>query len=242
MVELPLQAEEWKPIDVWDGYYISNFGNVKRRRRGVKDQFIMIKGSVTNRGYKYIQQRQDDKRINHLVHRLVAKAFIENADNKECVDHIDNNSLNNHYLNLRWCHHFENCKNQKQKVEGKKNGVRIEKKTQRWIAEIRINNKSKFLGYFDTYDEARNARENAEQKEEGKDFYKTGSDKNFSDQQGRPKSKRGQGEGCIHQRKNGNWRAKFQDKGITIFDKTFKTRDEANEYRINKIKDYNDGR
>ena len=125
MVEVPQQSEEWKQIEGWNGYYISNFGNVKRQSREFKDKMIVIKGSIMNRGYRYVQEMNDRQHINHLVHRLLAKAFIENPDKKPCVDHIDNNKLNNHFTNLRWCHQFENCKNQKQKVEGKKNGVRI---------------------------------------------------------------------------------------------------------------------
>ena len=46
-----------------------------------------------------------------LLHRLVAKAFIENKDNKPCVDHIDGDKHNNNICNLRWVTHKENNNN-----------------------------------------------------------------------------------------------------------------------------------
>lgn len=46
-----------------------------------------------------------------LVHRLVALAFIPNPDNKQFVDHIDTNRLNNNVSNLRWTTISENANN-----------------------------------------------------------------------------------------------------------------------------------
>lgn len=43
-----------------------------------------------------------------LIHRLVAKAFIENPLNKLQVDHIDNVKYNNSYNNLQWVTNKEN--------------------------------------------------------------------------------------------------------------------------------------
>lgn len=49
--------------------------------------------------------------ISKHVHRLVAKAFLENPeDNSKCwVDHIDGNRSNNNVENLRWVTPSENC-------------------------------------------------------------------------------------------------------------------------------------
>ena len=42
------------------------------------------------------------------MHQLVAKAFIPNTENKEMINHIDCNRLNNKVENLEWCTNSEN--------------------------------------------------------------------------------------------------------------------------------------
>ena len=42
------------------------------------------------------------------MHRAVAELFIPNPDNKPCIDHIDDNKLNNRVDNLRWVTYSEN--------------------------------------------------------------------------------------------------------------------------------------
>ena len=95
--------EEWK---TFQDYEISNLGNVKRFNR-------LLKCSITNRGYKYVQQMKDGKRINHSIHCLVAHLFIGERPDELVIDHIDRDKLNNNVDNLRYITQNENCKNTK---------------------------------------------------------------------------------------------------------------------------------
>ena len=47
------------------------------------------------------------------VHRLLGEAFIDNPENKPCIDHIDGNTHNNDLSNLRWATISENSLNTK---------------------------------------------------------------------------------------------------------------------------------
>ena len=62
--------------------------------------------TLNNRGYLTVVIRHKT----HMVHRLVAKAFIPNPENKSFVNHKDGNKLNNHMSNLEWCTIAENNK------------------------------------------------------------------------------------------------------------------------------------
>jgi len=99
--------EEWRPIAGYEGLYeVSNMGRVRSITRYKK----VIKPTITNSGYYQYQLWHNGTYRTGLAHRLVAKAFVPNPDNKPVVNHIDENKLNNFVSNLEWVTHVENCR------------------------------------------------------------------------------------------------------------------------------------
>lgn len=91
--------EIWKEIENYENYEISNFGNVRKK----------LKTSKTKDGYRAISLTDDfGNRKTLRVHRLVAKAFIEEEDGKFLVNHKDGIRDNNNVDNLEWCTPKEN--------------------------------------------------------------------------------------------------------------------------------------
>jgi hypothetical protein len=153
--------EEYKIISGFENYSISNLGNVMNTQTGK-----VLKACPDKDGYLHVKLYKDSKSYTKIVHRLVAQAFIPNPNNKPCVDHIDNNKQNNHVTNLRWVTIQENTMNSslsKRNTSGVK-GVSFNKKAEKWTAQILLNGTRKFLGNFDTKEEALEARLNAVEK------------------------------------------------------------------------------
>lgn len=87
--------EIWKVIE--DNYEVSSIGRVKSGN-------LLLKLRKTNYYRIHIGKRIE------RVHRLVAKAFVENPNPEiyNIVNHKDGNKYNNHYTNLEWCTHQMN--------------------------------------------------------------------------------------------------------------------------------------
>jgi hypothetical protein len=146
---------DYRRIDGYDNYVISNYGEV----------FDTTSGKVRNThiggtGYYLVDLYKDTKRKTYKIHRLIATYFIENPEQKGFVDHIDNNRLNNHPLNLRWATRNENNHNSqlsKKNTSGVK-GVYWNKRDKKWVARIFHNYKQYNLGYFTNIEDAIIAR------------------------------------------------------------------------------------
>ena len=91
-------------IDYEGVYQVSECGDVKRigKNKILKQQLV--------KGYFKLELCKNSLRKNHNIHRLVALAFIPNPLNKEQVNHIDGNKLNNSVSNLEWATAKENMK------------------------------------------------------------------------------------------------------------------------------------
>jgi len=161
------EEEEFLPIDGYDNYLVSNFGNVKNSKTN-----RIMKQKNNRQGYKQINLCKKGKVKMFSVHRLVALAFLENPDNKQKVDHIDNNPANNNIKNLRWCSQKDNLANQGKRENNKSGfkGVCFNKQHNKYQAQISINGKNKHLGYFETVEQASKVYEE-KAKELHKEFY-----------------------------------------------------------------------
>ncbi len=96
------------------------------------------------------------------MHRIVLNL---NKEDKVLVDHIDTNGLNNQKLNLRIVSRSQNGANQKKRLGKKKTsihkGVSWIKCRNKWMAQINVNQRLKFLGRFDSEEEAHEAYKSA---------------------------------------------------------------------------------
>lgn len=113
--------EIWKSVRRFESYYeVSNMGNVRSIDRIVKrgrffekrkSHLLSVVKSSGTHGYCFVNLYKDGKTYPKKVHRLVADAFIENPDNKPCIDHINGLRDDNRVENLRWVTYKENANN-----------------------------------------------------------------------------------------------------------------------------------
>lgn len=97
--------EIWKDIPWYEWrYQASSFGNV-RSLNFAKKRWVIKNISQYNWIYKTVSLWY---RNVIMVHRLVAKTFIPNLENKKEVNHKDWNKHNNNLDNLEWCTRSEN--------------------------------------------------------------------------------------------------------------------------------------
>ena len=109
-------VEIWKDVVGYEGlYHVSNLGNVKslpkewqagvakRRHAG-----FMMSQRATYSGYMRVGLSKNSNRTHIFTHRLVAQAFVPNANLLLEINHKDGNKQNNCAENLEWCTRSQN--------------------------------------------------------------------------------------------------------------------------------------
>jgi hypothetical protein len=155
--------EIWKPVIGYEGFYeVSNYSKIKSLARivirgndklNLKEKILSPNKNTS--GYLQVGLSKNGKTRQFQIHRLCAMSFIGN-DVKEEVNHIDGDIYNNHISNLEWvsraennCHRASNTKSTSKYV-----GVYWHKLSKKWMSRIKINNKTIYLGTFNSEDEA----------------------------------------------------------------------------------------
>ncbi|ANY28833.1 HNH endonuclease [Lactococcus phage 4R15L] len=97
------EVETFVKIEGFENYEVSNLGKIRNIKSGkILKPILRRDGYLTHNLYGHNKQKH------LLLHRILATAFIDNPEEKPCVNHIDENKLNNDLSNLEWCTVREN--------------------------------------------------------------------------------------------------------------------------------------
>ena len=152
-----------------DGYVVGYTSNTNKQFIFDKEDFEKVSKyhwyEETNGYVRSSGKKKEDK---VFIHRLIM-GFPDDMN----IDHINHNTFDNRKSNLRIVTTSQNAMNH---VLGARNtsgatGVVWMKSRNNWKAEIKLNGETIYLGSFNDFDDAENARKEAEEKYFGKYSY-----------------------------------------------------------------------
>jgi hypothetical protein len=131
-----MNSEEiWKRVPGFEERYeASTFGRIRsldfsyisgQYSAHITKKGIINKLSLNNAGYNIVRMTKDGHRRTFIAHRVIAKTFIPNPDNKPQVNHINGIKTDNSVTNLEWSTCSENHKH------AFKNGLNVARKVPR---------------------------------------------------------------------------------------------------------------
>lgn len=124
------------------------------------------RGKTSSNGRGFGRQRPDGYMRRWIrsggvyIHRVIAKAFLDDYSEDRAVDHINGDKTDNRPANLRMVTHKQNCRAFRRKCAGassKYRGVSWHKKKLFWQAYIQPSGRMIHLGQFDAEEEAARA-------------------------------------------------------------------------------------
>lgn len=111
-------VEEWRDIEGYKGYQVSNKGRVRTHgkitttelhgKRKWADRILKLK--IGKDKCSRVELWCDGKHKTFLVHRLEAIAFLGKVPKDMTVNHKDGNRQNNSIDNLEWCSRADNIR------------------------------------------------------------------------------------------------------------------------------------
>lgn len=102
------EAEEWKCVVGWEGYYeVSSLGRVRsviRRGEHINRSYggKEVKPILGSRRYLVVNLTASGRRSQVFLHKIVAEAFIGSRPDGFVACHCDGDRMNNVPSNLRW--------------------------------------------------------------------------------------------------------------------------------------------
>lgn len=149
-------------IDVvgYEGLYrVTDKGQIYSVRSGK-----IMKLDFSNK-YTRVALQIGGRKKKHMVHRLVAIAYVPNPENKPFVNHIDGDKRNNYPRNVEWTTASENMLHAYSTgLQNPNNGIKFKNNTSgyvgvtacgsKWKAQFRVGGKLRYLGVYATPEEA----------------------------------------------------------------------------------------
>ena len=140
-------------IDRRDSYLLVEDNQGRTFKISPEDEYILdmywsVRWSGAN-WYVKREVREKTKSVGYYLHRVLL-----GIDSGMCVDHINHDTTDNTRENMRPSTPQENARNSNGWAGKKYKGTFLDKRRNKWNARIKVNYKYKYLGSFDTEDEA----------------------------------------------------------------------------------------
>lgn len=97
---------KYRPISGYEGkYYVSKYGDIiSVSSRSVR----LLKQTPRSDGYVMVGLCKNNKSKHFYVHRIIAEAFLDRDEIRNCVNHINGIRSDNRLSNLEWVTYKEN--------------------------------------------------------------------------------------------------------------------------------------
>lgn len=148
------------PIKGYEGLFVitDDLKIISLPRKGTLGGEIKPFLNIEN-GYYRVSLTKNNRRKKTMLHRIIAEHFIPNPHNYPHVDHVNGIKTDNRIENLRWCTRLQNMlfDNHRQRRNKKTDlkGVSYNTINKKYGSEVKFDGYRKWLGYFDTKEQAR---------------------------------------------------------------------------------------